>query len=242
MCCPRSYAVCMRNHSAHPGLAPITARTCFRSFPTLRKSCSRTRSSKLPPSQNGLSSVRTKSLAPSFGYRKIATRDSIVESNDSDRRTPRRSLQRRNDLAVTLGNEANSLWQRKAPTETTLAGWGGRIRTPKSQRRARTVWARPIKVGGSGGADIPRRKDWTAAPNGASVYRTDKGRWPSLDPPRWLCRHCGASVVTALLPSQPKGSKHVAQQNVQEHQTCSWQYPRQKPPKACKALIVFFEP
>jgi hypothetical protein len=98
-------------------------------FSDVRTSCSRTRSSKLLPSPNGLSSVRTESLAPGFGYRKITTRDSGIESNDSDRRTPGRSLQRLNDRAVTLWNDASSLWHRKRPTETALAGWGGRIRT-----------------------------------------------------------------------------------------------------------------
>ena len=32
-------------------------------------------------------------------------------------------------------------------------------------------------------------------------------------PPRWQYRHCGASVVTAHMPSQPKGSQNVAPQH-----------------------------
>jgi hypothetical protein len=44
-----------------------------------------------------------------------------------------------------------------------------------------------------------RRKEWTSAANGASLTPCrDKGRLaPSGILPRWRCRHCGASVVTA---------------------------------------------
>ena len=39
---------------------------------------------------------------------------------------------------------------------------------------------------------------------------------PYLGPPRWRMRHCGASAVTALVLSLPKGSENVAQQNAQQ--------------------------
>ena len=67
--------------------------------------------------------------------------------------------------------------------------------------------------------NFPRRKDWTSAANRASVSPCDEGLLaPSGIPPRWRCRHCGASVVTAPVPSQPKGSQNVAQQNPHQDQ------------------------
>src|SRR3989442_13651812 len=48
---------------------------------------------------------------------------------------------------------------------------------------------------------------------------TDKGRpGPGWIPPRWRCRHCGVSVVTAQVPSQLKGIQNVAEQNLDKSQ------------------------
>jgi hypothetical protein len=51
-----------------------------------------------------------------------------------------------------------------------------------------------------------RRKDWTSAANGASLSSCNAGPFgPNWIPPRWRYRHCGASAVTARVPSEPKG-------------------------------------
>src|SRR5215467_1451101 len=56
--------------------------------------------------------------------------------------------------------------------------------------------------------DIPCRNDWTYVANGASVSSVDVALFASSwILPLWRYRHCGASVVTARVPSQPKGSE-----------------------------------
>src|ERR1700752_363130 len=53
------------------------------------------------------------------------------------------------------------------------------------------------------GADIPCRNEWTSIATGASVSSVDVALFASSQfPPRWRYRHCGASVVTARVPSQ----------------------------------------
>src|SRR5690349_14134179 len=56
--------------------------------------------------------------------------------------------------------------------------------------------------------DLPYRNDWTSAANRASVSLVDLASFASpWIPPHWPFRHCGASVVTARVPSQPKDLK-----------------------------------
>src|SRR5580698_10411828 len=88
-------------------------------------------------SRTGLSSVRTESPITGFGYRKIAIRDSVTKSIGDGQRRALCSLQRPNDLAITLGNDASFLQLKKRPTATALAGWGERIRTAKCNFRIR---------------------------------------------------------------------------------------------------------
>ena len=72
-----------------------------------------------------------------------------------------------------------------------------------------SIRTRILKIGDQRLAhEIPRtsppcRNDWTSAANRASVSALAKGLWASSRIlPRWRYRHCGASVVTAFMPSQ----------------------------------------
>jgi hypothetical protein len=65
----------------------------------------------------------------------------------------------------------------------------------------------PIESGWQKGLDFGRKRSISVA----AIYGP---RGPSWIPPRWRCRHCGASVVTALdAVATEKGSPNVAPQN-----------------------------
>ena len=83
----------------------------------------------------------------------------------------------------------------------------------RQQQRHSATGQKPAR-----GAHFPCRMDWTFAAKRASVSaNVDAGPDGPRIPPRWQCRHCGASAVAAHVPSQPKGSPHVAQQHSHKH-------------------------
>jgi hypothetical protein len=112
---------------------------------------------------------------------------------------PEIAAQRLSGIGLTRGDISGSLQPGKISPETRLLGCPERIRTLES-RDARGGLGKGLTANpGAIGANFHRRKEWTSTANGASLSPCrDKGRLaPSGILPRWRCRHCGASVVTA---------------------------------------------
>src|ERR1700757_620632 len=97
------------------------------------------------------------------------------------------------------------------PPKTRLPCRNGTIRTFESKEPGEGQGDWPLD---------PRRKEWTFAAKRASLSPCrERPLALSAILPRWRWRHCGASVVTALVPSQPKRDlKHAAQQSPHKDQ------------------------
>ena len=81
------------------------------------------------------------------------------------------------------------------------------------------------------GLPLPVERQWCHA---------DKGRLALLGIlPRWRCRHCGASVVTALDAVPTERDQNVTRQNLQEDQTCERQGQREIGIKAKESSLGF---
>ena len=136
--------------------------------------------------------------------RKLENSEQRPATETQAQRTQTREIagQRPGPASLTRGNVGNSSPPRNNTSETGLPGCPERIRTLES-RDAGSPGKGLTAIAGRLALTSHRRKEWTSTGNGASLSPCrDQGRLALL--PRWRWCHCGASVVTALVPSQPK--------------------------------------